>query len=583
MLKSSAVSHPAIVAALFSGAMFACSPPAGSVFARAGETPLTTVRVASGLSSPLLVSHAPGDFDRVFIVEQGGRIKILKNGQVLSPVFLNVSTLTNPVGERGLLGLAFHPNFAVNKRFYINYTNNVDDTVVAMYTVSSNPDIADANGDMVLTFDQPHSNHNGGWLGFGPDGYLYVATGDGGGQADPDDRGQSITGDLLGNILRIDVNGDDFPNDPNRDYAIPPGNPFVGRAGEDEIWAYGLRNPWRCAFDSETGDLWIADVGEDDWEEIDFQPAASAGGENYGWSCFEGMHCTSFGGCDCNAPATAPPIHEYPHGGSPPGCSITGGEVYRGCAIPGLAGAYFFADYCSNQIWSLRYDGVTARVVDRTAELAPAAPFSIASISSFGRDAFGEIYICDRSGGEVFKIVPAGGTATRIMASDPPNGAIDARTPLAKDGVSPVGWREALLGFDGFAGCLQKEDFSVTQQGGVQAAPAIANVEPAGADQLTITLDRPIEPRAWTTMTHVASRTSVRWGFLPGDVNADRTSAPADILDLIDFLNGVGAPRPIWSTDIDRSGLAAPPDILQLIDILNGAGNLDVYNGARLP
>ncbi len=570
---------------VFGCARFASVSPWESAIAQAGEPQLASVRVAAHLSSPLFVTHAPGDDERIFIVEQGGAIKILRNGQVLQPPFLNIATLVLNGGEQGLLGLAFHPDFVNNGRFFINYTNrnNIGDTIVAMYTVSADPDIANTEGDTILKLTQPSNNHNGGWMSFGPGGYLYIATGDGGGQFDPNGLGQTVSGDLFGNILRIDVNGDDYPADSDRDYAIPPDNPFVSGAGEDEIWTYGLRNPWRCAFDNQTGDLWMADVGEAEWEEINFQPAGSPGGENYGWSCFEGLKCTTFGGCDCGSLATVAPIYRYPHGGSPPKCSITGGEVYRGCAIPDLAGSYFFSDFCSGQIWSLRYDGATVEVVDRTAELNPGGGLSISSISSFGKDAFGELYICDRSGGEVFKIIPAGGSATRIIGSDPPDGAIDARTPLAKDGTSPAGWREVLLEFDGAVDCLQADDFSISQEGGALSAPAIVTTEQAGTTQLKIVLNRPIEPMAWTTITHVASGTSVRLGFLPGDVNGDRTSAPVDILDLVDFLNGVGPSRPIWSSDIDRSDLAAPADILQVVDLLNGAGNLDVYNGAQLP
>ena len=566
-------------------AKFATLSPWGSAIAQAGAPQLTSVRVAAQLVNPLFVTHAPGDYGRIFIVEQGGAIKILKNGQVLQPPFLNIAALVLNGGEQGLLGLAFHPDYASNGRFYINYTNkkNIGDTIVAMYTFSSDPDVANPDGDTILTLRQPGNNHNGGWMSFGPDGYLYIATGDGGGQFDPNGLGQTVSGDLFGNVLRIDVDGDDFPADSDRDYAIPPDNPFVAGTGEDEIWVYGLRNPWRCAFDSETGDLWMADVGEAAWEEINFQPAGSPGGENYGWSCLEGSECTSFGGCDCGALEMVGSIYEYPHGGSPPHCSITGGEVYRGCAIPDLAGTYFFGDFCSSQIWSLRYDGATVEVVDRTAELTPGGGLFISSISSFGKDALGEIYVCDRSGGEVFKIIPAGGTATRIVSSDPPDGAIDARTPLAKDGARPVGWSEILLEFDGAAGCLQTDDFSTTQEGGALSAPAIVSAEQTGTNQLRITFDRPIEPKAWTTITYIVSGTSVRLGYLPGDVNGDRISAPVDILDLVDFLNGVGPSRPIWSSDIDRSGLAAPADILQVVDLLNGAGNFDDYNGAQLP
>ena len=376
------------------------------------QTPLTSVRVASGLSRPVFVTHAPGDFGRVFIVEEhSGQIKILNlgSGTINSTPFLELTGLSGG-NEQGLLGLAFHPDYASNGYFHVDFTASDGTTHVARYTVSADPDVADPNSALtLLTIAQPQTNHNAGWLSFGPDGYLYIATGDGGGAGDTGTghtaglgNAQDITDNRLGKLLRIDVNGDDFPGDPGRNYAIPPTNPFVGMTGDDEIWAFGLRNPWRDSFDRETGDLWIADVGQASWEEIDFQQAADAGGENYGWRCREGAHDYDTSG-DCSQTPFTEPIYEYSHGGSR--CAITGGYVYRGCAIPDLQGAYFFADYCSNQIWSLRYDGQTvSELTDRTAELTPDVG-SIASISSFGEDAYGELYVCDL-GGEIFKIVP---------------------------------------------------------------------------------------------------------------------------------------------------------------------------------
>ncbi len=376
------------------------------------QTDLTTTRVASGLERPIGVMHAPGDRSRIFILEKRGRIRVVRNGALLATPFLDIDAIvgggTSDFDERGLLGLAFHPDYENNGEFYINYTNNSSDTVVARYSVSGDPDLADAgSADIILTIDQPQTNHNGGWMDFGPDGYLYIATGDGGGGGDDDaghtpgiGNGQDVTDNLLGKMLRLDVNSDDFPGDPARDYAIPADNPFVGITGDDEIWAYGLRNPWRNSFDRATGDLWIADVGQNAWEEVNFEPADSPGGVNYGWRCREGMHDFNTSGCDGGY---TDPIHEYSHN---EGCSITGGYVYRGCAIPDLAGTYFFADYCAATIWSFRYDGVNiTEFMNRTAELAPGGGLDIDSITSFGEDADGELYIVDQGDGEVFKIV----------------------------------------------------------------------------------------------------------------------------------------------------------------------------------
>ncbi len=400
-------------------------------------TPLTTVRVAQGLSLPLFVTHVPGDFGRVFIVEKTGRIKILnlQTGLVLGTAYLDVSSLISTSGERGLLGLAFHPNYASNGFFYVNYTDTSGDTVIARYTVSGSPatsNVANAGSAfIVLTIDQPFSNHNGGWLGFGPnDGYLYIAMGDGGSSCDPGQRAQDITSMLLGKMLRIDV-------DSGSPYGIPPDNPFVGVTGDDEIWAYGLRNPFRCAFDSANGDLYIGDVGQGEIEEIDYQPASSAGGENYGWDCMEGSACSlaSSGctpsGCTCNASGLLLPIHEYDHS---EGNVVTGGEVYRGCAVADLDGTYFFADEGSDEIWSFRVvSGVKQDFQVRTSELAPGGGLDLQTIASFGTDAFGEVYLCDLVGGEVFKIVPdTAGPALDCNANDSED-ACDIRSGASTD------------------------------------------------------------------------------------------------------------------------------------------------------
>ena len=387
--------------------------------AAGGVVPLTTVRVASGLNRPIFVTHAPGDSTRLFIVEQRGVIKILDldSGTVLGTPFLDIDALvTNIAGndERGLLGLAFHPDYQNNGFFYVDYTNNASATTIRRYSVSGDPDVADAgSGLTLLTISQPFSNHNGGWIGFGPnDGYLYIATGDGGASCDPSARAQNITTTLLGKMLRIDVDANDAGN-----YGIPADNPFADGVGLDAIWAYGLRNPWRNSFDRATGDLYIADVGQFTWEEINFQPADSTGAENYGWDCMEGNHCPPgcpVGACACFSPDLTDPIHEYGHG---LGFSITGGYVYRGGAIPSLQGTYFFGDFGSARTWSFTYDGVNMdEFTQRTTELSPSSDgFSIGAIASFGEDNDGELYIVDRcstSCGEVFRLVPDTATTT---------------------------------------------------------------------------------------------------------------------------------------------------------------------------
>ena len=250
-------------------------------------------QVAFGFTSPVTVTNADDGSGRLFIVQQPGQVLILINGTILPTPFLDISDLVSCCGEQSLLGLAFHPDYANNGFFYVDYTDNAGNTVVARYTVSAkDPNVGDPDSAYaILTQAQPFPNHNGGQITFGPDGYLYIALGDGGSGGDPQENGQNLQ-TWLGKILRVDINSDGFPGDPNRNYAVPPDNPFVGDPNAlDEIWAYGVRNPWRFSFDRETGDLFIADVGQNSWEEIDFQPAASTGGENYGWDVLEGMHC----------------------------------------------------------------------------------------------------------------------------------------------------------------------------------------------------------------------------------------------------------------------------------------------------
>ena len=364
----------------------------------------TTVRIANGLSRPLFVTHAPGDYERIFIVEQWtARIKIfnLTTNSLEATPFLDIDSLVIGTGnERGLLGLAFHPDYQSNHKFYVSYNDNSGTSVIAQFLGSSDPDSAVASSRMnILTQSQPFSNHSGGCINFGPDGYLYIGFGDGGDANDPQGNGQNPN-TLLGKLLRIDVNSTTPPNN----YAIPAGNPFVGVPGyREEIWHMGLRNPWRWSFDRMTGDLYIADVGQNAWEEVDVE-AAGQGGHNYGWRCMEGFNCTGLSGCTCNDPSLTLPVTSYSHSF---GCSITGGYVYRGCAIPSLYGKYFYSDYCSATIWSFVWDGAngTTDSTNWTTQFTPNVG-SIGGVSSFGEDAYGELYICDLNGGEVFKVVP---------------------------------------------------------------------------------------------------------------------------------------------------------------------------------
>ena len=356
--------------------------------------------VADGFTAPLFVCSQPGDADRLYVVEQGGKIWIISGGVPLPIPFLDISGLISSGSERGLLGLAFHPDYGLNGFFYVNYTEKTrGETVVARYQRSGDDEnSADpTSGYTVLTIPQPFANHNGGMIAFGPDRYLYIASGDGGGANDPDGNGQNLA-TLLGKILRIDV-------DLEAPYAVPPDNPFKVQPGtREEIWAYGLRNPWRFSFDTSTGDIYIGDVGQDAREEIDFQAAASLGGENYGWDIAEGIACQGGSGTCGLSPLYAAPVYDYDHRS---GESITGGYVYRGAAIETFRGYYLFGDFVSGRVWSFKLEGgVPVDLTEHTRDLTPAGGRSIGAISSFGEDASGELYIVDYSDGEIYKVVP---------------------------------------------------------------------------------------------------------------------------------------------------------------------------------
>ncbi|MFY9549540.1 MAG: PQQ-dependent sugar dehydrogenase [Thermoanaerobaculia bacterium] len=382
-----------------------------------GNPSVTLTLLTSAVSAPVHITHAGDASGRLFIVEKGGYIRIFKNGAVLPTPFLDIHTLVSGSSEQGLLSVAFHPDYANNGTFFVYYTDKIatpGDITLARYQVSADPDVADSNS-AVIVLVVPHptnANHNGGQLFFSPiDGFLYMGTGDGGGGGDVPNNAQNLNV-LLGKMLRLDVNGTGaIPcgQSAPAPYGIPLSNPFVGASGCDEIWAYGVRNPWRFSFDRANGDLLIGDVGQDLWEEADYQPVSSAGGENYGWRKMEGTHCYN-PPTNCNDGTLTLPILEYDHSGR---CSITGGYRYRGTAIPGLDGVYLYADFCGGQIYAARQDAGGAW----TSSLLTDTPYSV---SSFGEDAAGEVYVCDL-GGAVYRIDPTPYPAPAVSSVSPSN------------------------------------------------------------------------------------------------------------------------------------------------------------------
>ena len=360
------------------------STPAPAITGFPNPDAFTWRLVSSELRSPLGIAN-DGDPQRLYVVEQAGRIRLIENGQLQPQPFLDIRDRISAGGERGLLGLAFHPRFPENGYFYVNYTDLDGNTVIARYSANpEDPSQADPESEQRLFhINQPYPNHNGGALAFGPDGYLYIGLGDGGSQGDPHGNGQSLNA-FLGKILRVDVNSP-------AGYSIPPDNPFAGGSGKPEIWAYGLRNPWRISFDRQTGDLFIGDVGQNTFEEVDVQPGTSHGGENYGWNIMEGFSC--YRQNNCNQAGLTLPVHDYSHQNGR--CSISGGVVVRDPSLPEWQGIYLFGDYCSGEVGGL----FPAKDSSGQPSWNPAWLFSgLGSISSFGEGASGEIYLADLNG-----------------------------------------------------------------------------------------------------------------------------------------------------------------------------------------
>jgi len=421
--------------------------------------------VAGGLEFPVAITHAGDGSHRLFLTLQRGRVLIHNGTQVLPDPFLDIRPRVSCCGERGLLSIAFHPNYETNGFFFANYTNTDGNTVVSRFQRSPNPNIADPASEVILlTVEQPFSNHNGGQLQFGPDGFLYIALGDGGSAGDPGNRAQNL-GTWLGKILRIDINA-------GAGFGVPASNPFVATEGaRPEIWALGLRNPWRFSFDRQTGDMFIGDVGQNSVEEIDFQRASSAGGENYGWRALEGSRCFN-PPAGCQSAAFTGPILEYAHvGGGGCGGSVTGGYRYRGPQYPQLNGIYFYADYCRARLYAASESSGRW-----TAESPRQVGFSI---TAFGEDESGELYFADHAGGAVYRITASHPSPSLLSLSPASTMAGGAGFSLTVTGSNFVPGAEVR-----WNGSTRPTTFISNSQ--LQAAISAADIAAGGSVQISV-------------------------------------------------------------------------------------------------
>ncbi|MCW5980212.1 MAG: PQQ-dependent sugar dehydrogenase [Bryobacteraceae bacterium] len=491
---------------------------AGGAGSYAQQSSITLTRVVGGLQNPTDVQHAGDGSGRLFIAQQNGIVRILKNGALTPQPFLDIRSRTVGRGEQGLLGLAFPPDFSRKAYFYVNYTNGSGDTVIARYRATADPDRADPAAEtVILTIRQPFSNHNGGQIRFGPDGYLYIGTGDGGSGGDPMNNAQNGR-TLLGKMLRIDA-------ETSLDaYQVPSSNPFTGNPDFlPEIWSYGLRNPWRFSFDAATGDLWIADVGQNRAEEVNFQPASSPGGENYGWRLMEGMRCFVPG---CDPSGLTLPVAEY---GRDLGCSVTGGFVYRGARSPGLRGTYLYGDYCSGNIWGVTRAGDAWRN-----ELLASGGLVI---STFGEDENRELYVADYSGGVLYRIESTAGPALTPDAIVNAASFVPGIVPGSAATIFLAGLLDSpgIVAADSFPLPTSLAGVSVTVGGAAAPLYSLANVD--GIEQ--VSFQAPFEVQGLSRVSIAVARggsttPSVEVNVLerqPGVFTSDGTSAIVVRLD----------------------------------------------------
>lgn len=476
---------------------------------------LSIVPFYSGLSGPVGLYHC-GDH-RLFVLEKNqADIEIIDTTGTYIGKFLDISGMISTGSEQGLLGMAFHPNYASNGYFYINYTNTAGTTIIARYSVSNDPNVADPNSaSIIMSISQPFGNHNGGHIEFGPDGFLYIGMGDGGSGGDPGNRAQNLN-DLLGKMLRIDV-------DNGSPYASPSSNPFVGQANvRPEIWSYGLRNPWKFSFDRQTGDLWIADVGQNLWEEVNKRPATSTGGENYGWRCYEGNVAYNTAGCAAQSTMVAP-VQVYSHAAPTSFCSITGGTVYRGNKFPALQGIYFFTDYCDGDIYGITGNDANGYT---STNFGPGG----GAITAIQEDAAGELYIV-RQGGTIAKIQDACGTFAPVIS-------LNAEGELQSSPANQYWW--------------YNNGNIIPGQTGQTLAPAVAGNYSVNASNGTCTRSSNSIP--WVIM-----------GGIPGCTYANATNYDAQAsLDDGTCQFGTAADCP---GDMDGNGIITVLDLMMLLEV----------------
>ena len=508
---------------------------------------------ATGLNQPLFLTHAPGDTQHVFVCERPGMIRAINvaDGSVITTPMLDITAKVSLQGDGGFLGLAFDPAYTTNGYIYVLYIDATSlNEFIVRYHVPTGTLVADPTSAYTIwTFARP-VGHYGGWLGFSPtNGYLYISSGDGdtGAFYDLLNAAQTTVNQPLGKIFRIDPHSDDFPNDPNRNYHIPPTNPFVGKTGDPEIWSYGVRNPFRCSFDRATGDFYFGDVGQDSWEEVNMEPASSPGGRNYGWRCMEGNTCTGAGGCTCGDPSLTPPIYTYPH---TQGNSAIGGYVYRGAAIPALQGTYFYGDWGTSKVWSFTPSaGGISNLQDQTISLSPAGgPYPISQPAGLGEDAAGEIYICNLTG-NILKIVPYPCTPDILVQP-----VTNQKVPVGRTiTLTAFGIGSAPLTFQWQKGATLLVDDGRIQGSGT-ATLTIASATIADSGMYTVVLTSP----CGNTPSSAAQVTV--FVCAGADFNGD---GKVTIQDIFSYLNAWFLKLP--SADFDHSGTITIQDIFEFL------------------